>query len=67
MDVKWEFNPRGSDTFIRLFHVWNGPAWPLISNIAANLVIGPHFISAIAQKTLAGVAREAEQRASIAT
>ena len=63
MDVKWEFNRRGSDTFIRLFHTWDGPAWPLISGIAANLVIGPHFVSAIAQRTLAGVARAAEQHA----
>jgi ribosome-associated toxin RatA of RatAB toxin-antitoxin module len=67
MDVKWELNPRGNETFIRLFHTWDGPAWPLISSIAANLVIGPHFVSAIAQKTLAGVAREAEQRVSITT
>ena len=63
MDVKWEFNRRGQDTFIRLFHTWDGPSWPLIRGIAANLVIGPHFVSAIAQRTLAGVARAAEQRA----
>lgn len=64
MSVKWELQPRGQDTFIRLFHTWDGPAWPLIGGVAANLVIGPHFISAIAQRTLAGVAREAEARAS---
>lgn len=65
MDVKWELQPRGDHTFIRLLHVWTGPAWPLISGVAANWVIGPHFVSAIAQRTLAGVARAAEQRASI--
>ena len=63
MDVKWELNARGGDTFIRLFHTWDGPAWPLIRGIAADWVIGPHFVSAIAQRTLAGVAREAEARA----
>lgn len=63
MDVKWELQPRGADTFIRLFHTWDGPPWPLIGAAAANLVIGPHFISAIAQRTLAGVAQEAEARA----
>lgn len=63
MDVKWELEARGQDTFIRLFHTWNGPAWPVISGIAANLVIGPHFVSAIAQRTLAGVAHEAERHA----
>jgi len=67
MDVKWELNARGNATFIRLFHTWHGPRWPLISGIAANMVIGPHFVSAIAQRTLAGVAREAELRASIKT
>ena len=65
MDVKWELQPRGNETFIRLFHTWDGPAWPVISGVAARLVILPHFVSAIAQRTLAGVAREAESRASI--
>lgn len=63
MDVKWELNARGKDTFIRLLHTWQGPRWPLIAGFAANRVIGPHFVSAIAQKTLEGLAREAEQRA----
>jgi hypothetical protein len=62
MNVKWELNARGSDTHIRLVHEWNGPDWPVIRGLAANWVIGPHFVSAIAQKTLAGVARAAEQR-----
>ena len=65
MDVKWSFQPRADgSTFVRIVHEWNGPEWPLISGIAANLVIGPHFVSAIAQRTLAGVGREAERRAA---
>ena len=64
MDVKWELNARGNQTFIRLFHTWDGPAWPIISGVAAGWVILPHFVSAIAQRTLAGVARAAEQRVS---
>lgn len=63
MDVKWELNRRGDDTFIRLVHTWQGPGWPFIGGFAANHVIGPHFVSAIAQRTLSGVARAAEQRA----
>jgi hypothetical protein len=63
MDVKWEFNARDDGTFIRLFHTWNGPSWPLISSVAASWVILPHFVSAIAQRTLAGVARAAEREA----
>lgn len=67
MDVKWEIQPRGHETFIRIVHLWEGPAWPLIRGIAANWVIGPHFVSAIAARTLAGVAREAESRAGRTT
>jgi aromatase len=65
MDVKWEFSARGEHTFIRIAHCWAGPSWPLISGIAARRVIGPHFVSAIAQRTLAGVAREAESRVKV--
>ena len=61
MDVKWELLPYENGTFIRLYHTWKGPAWPLISTVAARWVILPHFVSAIAQRTLAGVARAAEQ------
>ena len=64
MDVIWEFHPEAEDvTRVRIVHTWPGPRWPLIGGIAATLVIGPHFISAIAQRTLAGVGREAERRA----
>lgn len=65
MNVKWELQQRGNETFVRLFHTWDGPGWPLISRMAARLVILPHFVSAIAQRTLAGVAREAESRVSL--
>ena len=64
MSVKWSFLPNGPDTtLVHIVHEWAGPGWPLISDVAARFVIGPHFISAIAQRTLAGVAGEAEQRA----
>jgi ribosome-associated toxin RatA of RatAB toxin-antitoxin module len=64
MDVVWEFHPEGPDTTrVRIVHTWDGPAWPLIGRIAAERIIGPHFISAIAQRTLAGVAAEAERTA----
>lgn len=62
MDVRWEFLPEGSGTRVRIVHEWDGPAWPLISGVAANVVIGPVFISAIAQRTLAGVTAEAERQ-----
>jgi ribosome-associated toxin RatA of RatAB toxin-antitoxin module len=64
MDVRWEFLQRGPDTLVRIVHEWPGPAWPLLGRLAANAVIGPHFVSAIARRTLAGVGAEAERRAA---
>jgi hypothetical protein len=61
MDVLWEIGqgPNGG-TLMRVVHEWSGPDWPLIGRFAADAVIGPHFISHIAGRTLAGVARAAE-------
>ncbi|MFW6078561.1 MAG: SRPBCC family protein [Gemmatimonadota bacterium] len=67
MDVRWEFEPREDGTHVRVLHIWDGPRWPLIGSLAANLVIGPRFIHVIAQRTLAGVAAEAERRAAAIT
>ncbi|HUF11668.1 MAG TPA: SRPBCC family protein [Longimicrobiales bacterium] len=64
MDVVWEFHPRPNGTLVRIVHEWEGPAWPLIGRFAANHVIGPHFVSFIAGRTLAGVTAEAERRAA---
>lgn len=61
MDVVWEID--GLDdgrTRLRIVHEWTGPAWPLIGRLAAKYVIGPHFVSHIAGKTLAGVVAAAE-------
>ena len=63
MDVRWEFEPRGDNTLIRVVHDWTGPSWPLIGRLAATTIIGPGFISAIAKRTVAGVAAEATRRA----
>ncbi len=64
MDVVWEFHPQGDATLVRIVHEWTGPGWPLLGALAAGVVIGPGFISAIARRTLAGVAAEAERRAA---
>ncbi|MBI4539784.1 MAG: hypothetical protein HY704_09795 [Gemmatimonadetes bacterium] len=63
MDVRWEFERRSRGTLLRVLHEWDGPAWPLVGRLAASAVIGPHFISAIARRTLAGIARAAERAA----
>jgi len=63
MEVEWQFVYRDADTtHVRIVHAWNGPWWPLVGRIAALTVIGPVFIHGIASRTLAGLARAAEQR-----
>lgn len=63
MDVEWLFLPADRGTVVRIVHEWDGPSWPLIGRIAANLVIGPRFVSVIAGRTLAGVCAHAERLA----
>lgn len=62
MEVAWSFSPVTDGTHVTVLHLWNGPSWPLIGSIAARAVIGPVFVHGIASRTLAGLARAAEQR-----
>ena len=64
MEVEWSFAPVTEGTHVTVLHLWNGPAWPVIGSIAARAIIGPVFIHGIASRTLAGLARAAEQRLS---
>ena len=61
MDVLWRVTPHASGSHVHLLHEWDGPAWPLIRRPAADWVIGPVFVHGIASRTLAGIARAAEQ------
>jgi ribosome-associated toxin RatA of RatAB toxin-antitoxin module len=65
MEVEWQFLRRDDPnvTHVRIVHAWDGPWWPVIGRIAAMAVIGPVFIHGIASRTLAGLARAAEQPA----
>lgn len=67
MDVEWTFSPSNNGTLVRIVHVWNGPQWPLIGDVAARGVIGPVFVHGIASRTLAGLAHAAERRATDAS
>ena len=64
MDVVWRLvevgGGSGGDIDVEIVHTWEGPRWPLIGRLAANLVIGPIFIHAIASRTLAGIKHAAE-------
>lgn len=61
MDVEWRIEGRDGEARVEIVHEWSGPRWPLIGRLAADWVIGPVFIHAIASRTLAGVRREAER------
>lgn len=62
MEVLWRVTPHDEGAHILLTHDWSGPRWPLIRRPAAEWVIGPVFVHGIASRTIAGVARAAEQR-----
>lgn len=51
----------GGGVDVEVVHTWDGPAWPLVGRLAANLVIGPAFIHGIAARTLAGIKRAVER------
>jgi ribosome-associated toxin RatA of RatAB toxin-antitoxin module len=51
MDVAWTFAPGPEGVAVRIDHHFV-PPWPIVGNVVANQVIGPHFVEAIAGKTL---------------
>ena len=62
MDVEWTFAAATGGTRVAIEHLWDGPRWPIIGALAAQAVIGPVFVHGIAARTLAGLARIAQQR-----
>ena len=63
MEVLWAFRDTGGGTMTTILHMWNGPPWPVIGDLAARRVIGPVFVHGIASRTLAGLAGVAERTA----
>ncbi|MEP6621236.1 MAG: SRPBCC family protein [bacterium] len=61
MEVEWSFKETADGTHVRILHVWNGPAVPVVGSSAATLVIGPVFVHGIASRTLEGLAVHAER------
>lgn len=51
MEVAWEFLPREGGTEVRIDHRL-GLGWPLVGPAVAEAIIGPHFISPVAGRTL---------------
>jgi ribosome-associated toxin RatA of RatAB toxin-antitoxin module len=60
MDVVWRLIEEGDGVQAEIVHTWDGPPWPVIGRLAADLVIGPVFIHGIASRTLAGIKAAAE-------
>ncbi len=64
MDVVWRLVQDADGIETEIVHTWDGPRWPFVGRLAANLVIGPIFIHGIASRTLAGIKRAAEGSAA---
>lgn len=67
MNVCWRLVKDGEGSAgvdVEIVHTWDGPRWPFVGRLAANLVIGPVFIHGIASRTLAGIKRAAEGSAA---
>jgi uncharacterized membrane protein len=60
MDVVWQLERSNGGTDVSIVHQWPGPKWPLIGSAAASWIIGPVFVSGIASRTLAGIAKHVE-------
>jgi uncharacterized membrane protein len=61
MDVAWSFAPNGKTVDVRIDHEFT-PPWPLVGSLVADRVIGPHFVEAIAGRTLATIKAIVEDR-----
>jgi uncharacterized membrane protein len=59
MEVAWRFEPSDGGWRVSIEHELE-LRWPLIGGFAANRVIGPQFIDAIAGRTLRTIKRLAE-------
>jgi len=59
MEVAWRFEPKGAGWEVSIEHHLQ-LGWPLIGGFAAERVIGPQFVEAIARRTLRRVKALAE-------
>jgi hypothetical protein len=54
MIVAWTFTPGPDAVAVKIDHDFT-PPWPVVGDFVANRIIGPHFVEAIAGKTLATI------------
>jgi hypothetical protein len=61
MVVAWTFAPEADGVAVTISHDFQ-PPWPIVGSVIADHIIGPHFVSAIAGKTLATIKAIVEDR-----
>jgi len=64
MNVAWTFQPNHEAVRVTIDHDFT-PPWPIVGGPIADRIIGPHFVEAIAGKTLAtikGIVEDRDQR-----
>lgn len=54
MEVDWLFDPQPGYVDVTIRHDFS-PPWPVVGDLVANRIIGPHFVGAIAGRTLATI------------
>jgi hypothetical protein len=61
MNVAWTFQPHDTGVAVTIDHEFQ-PPWPVVGGFVADHVIGPHFVEAIAGRTLATIKGIVEDR-----
>jgi hypothetical protein len=61
MEVAWTFVQESDGVNVRIDHDF-APSWPVVGQLIADRIIGPHFVKAIAGKTLATIKGIVEDR-----
>ena len=61
MEVAWLFEQGPDAVSVTIDHEFT-PPWPLVGNLIADRIIGPQFVEAIANKTLATIKGIVENR-----
>lgn len=61
MDVAWTFARSAGGIDVRIDHEF-APPWPVVGGVVADRIIGPHFVEAIAGKTLQTIKAIVEDR-----
>lgn len=61
MEVAWTFAPGDDAVKVRIGHDFS-PRWPVVGRPIADRIIGPHFVGAIAGKTLETIRAIVENR-----